>query len=468
MSIFQYSPRFKGLTVFGLLPAHQAQAHAAEQGFVLLLPTDAYIVAGTACVALTVLLLTILPDRLAMGLFRPARLTRWIRCVGLRRWTSCLSFGVLAVLIWAGLNGSRDPLSNPLPLTVWTVWWVALVTLQGMLGDLWRWLNPWSGPVALTRHLLRLPVVLRLPTGLGQGCALVTFLGFAVFLLADPAPADPARLAVIVMGYWLFTYLALLAFGPRWHWRGEGISMLMRNYATLGLFGRTGRNLGLGATGWQAIARRPPQMGEAVFMVVMLGSGSFDGLNETFWWLDLMGINPLEFPGRSAVTMQNAIGLIAANAALVAAYGLAIWLGMRLIGGEVAPGRAFCLMAPSILPIALGYHIAHYLPSFLVDGQYVLAVLNDPLARGSDLLGLGTFYVTTGFFNAADSVRVIWLSQAGAVVIGHVLAVIMAHAIAVRAFGDTRRAALFQTPLAVFMLVYTLFGLWLLASPRGV
>ena len=90
------------------------------------------------------------------------------------------------------------------------------------------------------------------------------------------------------------------------------------------------------------------------------------------------------------------------------------------------------------------------------------------MATGQDLLGLGTFYVTTGFFNTQASVRAIFLVQAGAVVFGHVLAILLAHAVAVRHFGTNRRAALSQAPLALFMILYTLFGLWLLASPRGV
>lgn len=450
-----------------VLPARAGRAHVSEQGFVLLLPTDVYISAGATCVALTVLVLTLLPDRAVTGLFRPVATLRWPTWTGARLFTSGLSFAALLMLLWVGLTGPRDPLANPLTLVIWTVWWIGFVTLQGVFGNLWRWVNPWTGPVALTRHVLQLRPALRLPACLGQSVGVATFLGFVAFLLADPAPADPARLAGYAAGYWLFTYVALLVFGPRWAMRGDGISMLMRFYATLGLFGRLRGRLALGLTGWQALHRTPPRAGAAVFMLLMLGCGSFDGLNETFWWLDLIGINPLEFPGRSAVIAQNLAGLLIVNALLVSAYGLAVWMGARLVAADVGPGLAFRLFAPSILPIALGYHIAHYLTSFLVDGQYALAALNDPLARGDDLLGLGTFYVTTGFFNAPDSVRTIWLTQAGAVVAGHVLAVMMAHAIALHRFGDSRKAALSQAPLALFMVFYTLFGLWLLASPRG-
>jgi hypothetical protein len=81
---------------------------------------------------------------------------------------------------------------------------------------------------------------------------------------------------------------------------------------------------------------------------------------------------------------------------------------------------------------------------------------------------LGHVHVTTGFFNTLATVRVIWLSQAAAVVLGHVLAVLLGHALALHLTRDQRAAALSQVPLAIFMIAYTLFGLWLLAAPRGV
>lgn len=445
----------------------KAMAHASEQGFVLLLPTQAYIMAGTATVALTVLLLAILPGRVQLAVFSPVNLVRIPRLPFLRAVASTLAFALLVFLVWAGLEGPRDPLANPLPLFVWTVWWVGFVTVQGVFGDLWRWVNPWSGPVAITRTALGVRPVWRYPRALGHLPAIGTFLGFAAVLMADPAPADPARLAVIVSVYWAVTFFAALAFGPRWMVRGEGLTALMRSYARLGLFGRRGRKVAVGLTGWKILAGPVPPTGLAVFALIVLGCGSFDGLNETFWWLARIGVNPLEFPGRSAVVAQNVIGLLAMNVALVACFALSVRLGLWLAGDAMPFRLGFRLFALSVLPIALGYHVAHYLTSFLVDGQYALAAATDPLAVGADYLGLGTFYVTTGFFNTQDSVRVIWLSQAGAVVAGHVLAVMLAHALALRAFGSNRRAALSQAPLAVFMIGYTLFGLWLLASPRG-
>ena len=444
----------------------RAWAHTSEGGFVLLLPTDIYIASGVLAVALTVVLLVIVPDRAAFQLFRYVPV--WPHFRGrLPLITSLCATALLFWLIVIGVQGPRDPLANPLPLTIWTVWWVGLVFVQGFVFDLWRWINPWSGVVWLLRSGLGIPVILRYPGWLGHWVGLLSFLAFAGFLLADPAPSDPARLARVVAIYWGLNLLGMIAFGPRWSLRAEGLGMVVRLYATLAPFGRKAGRVHFGLWGWQILRGRVPTLGTAVLCLLLLGSGSFDGVNETFWWLAQLGLNPLEFPGRSAVIGQTLGGLILSNLLLLCVFAGALWLGLRMGRSALSLGHAFCLFAPTILPIALGYHFAHYFTSFLVEAQYALAAATDPWARGQDLLGLGRFYVTTGFFNTQDSVRLLWLCQAGAVVLGHIIAVLLAHAVAVRHLESGRVALLSQVPLAIFMICYTFFGLWLLASPRG-
>ncbi|PSL17196.1 hypothetical protein [Shimia abyssi] len=454
------------LIVLVIMHPDLAVAHASEGGFVLLLPTDVYIFAGAASVALTVVFLAVLPDH-ALPLVFHAKPLWWIKRSRLHLFSSGLSFLFLMWLVHLGLTGPRDPLANPLPLTIWTLFWVAFVILQGVLGNAWYWVNPWSGPLAFTRKILKIEPLMRLPSSMGHCLSVFVFLLFVSILLADPAPADPARLARYVIWYWMTTFVAALVFGPRWMRRGEAFTVFLTLYARLGLFARRRGRLHFGFPGWQVFSGKKPAFWLAVFVLVMLGSGSFDGLNETFWWLDVIGINPLEYPGRSAVIVQNMSGLAVANVALISAYCAMIWLGLKLARTSMTLNDAFCHFAPTLLPIALAYHFAHYYTSFLVDAQYALAAATDPMATGADYLGLGTFYVTTGFFNSQDSVRLIWLTQAGSVVLGHILAVMLAHGLAVRHFGETRRAALSQAPLAMFMILYTFFGLWLLASPRG-
>ena len=79
---------------------------------------------------------------------------------------------------------------------------------------------------------------------------------------------------------------------------------------------------------------------------------------------------------------------------------------------------------------------------------------------------LADFYVTTGF-QPPETMRAIWLSQAAVIVFGHVIAVILAHAAAVKLYDNVARAFRAGLPLAVFMVLYTWLGLWLLAAPKG-
>ena len=443
-----------------------AWAHASEQSFVLLLPTDVYISAGVASVVLTVLLLAVLPARAGEAVFSPVPLVRRPRWAW-RHATSLLATGVLAFAVWQGFAGPRTPMENPMPLLLWTVWWVALVSLQGLFGNHWRWTNPWTGVVAVLARWTGIRPLMRYPRRWGYWPAVGLFLVFAAFLLCDPAPADPARLASVVGLYWYAVLFGVLLFGPAFLLRGEMVTVMMRAYGRMGVLAPVRGRLALGLWGWQGVMRGAPPLALAVLMVLLLGTGSFDGLNETFWWMGVIGVNPLEFPGRSAVVVPNLIGLVVANLGLLTVFAACLWLGERIAGTGRRLRAAFCLFAPSILPIALGYHVAHYLPTFLVEVQYVVQMLDDPLSSGAHFLGMDGFYVTTGFFNTQDTVRRIWLSQAGAVVVGHVVAILMAHALAMRDRADRRRAVLGQAPLAVFMVAYTFFGLWLLASPRG-
>ncbi|MBE0453765.1 MAG: hypothetical protein IBX58_08800 [Roseovarius sp.] len=433
----------------------QAQAHASEQGFVLLLPTGIYIAAGGAVVALTVVLLALLPGRAALAPFRPVAL--WRRARG-GPTLSLLSAALLLWAVWQGWTGSRDPLGNPLSLGVWVVFWMGLVAVQGLIGDIWSRINPWTGLAGLFRR--RAPL-LRYPRRWGHWPAALGFLAFAGFLLADPAPADPARLAVVTGGYWMLTLVAVVLFGPRWLVRGEALGVFLRAYGRMGIFGRRGARRALGLPGWQILRSPRPSLGLAVMMLLLLGSGSFDGLNETFWWLGLIGTNPLEFPGRSAVVAVNVAGLGIANAALIAILAAALALGAHLAGEPARTAHLIRLYAPTLLPIALAYHIAHYLTALLLDGQYVLAGI-------VEALHLGDYHVTAGFLSHPGPVRLIWLTQAGTVVAGHVIALMLAHAVALRAGQSVRRAVLGQAPLALFMVAYTVFGLWLLATPRGI
>ncbi|MFN0115172.1 MAG: hypothetical protein ACKVPY_10890 [Paracoccaceae bacterium] len=448
-----------------LLPT-PSLAHATNQSFVLLLPTGYYMAGGLAAVVLTLIVATALSPARVAALYRPLRLLPIPRHAA-PVLTSLASAATLSAATAIGALGPPDPTRNLLPLLVWTVFWTLLVALQGLTGGAWRHLNPFTGPFALARALGWRPP-LRLPQGTGHWPALAFFLAIVALLLVHVTPASPRLLACLVPLWWLTHLVLTLLFGRRWLVRGEPMTVLLRAYALIAATGCRAGRLRLGLPGWRSLGRAAPPLPLALMMLALLAAGSFDGLYETFFWFALTGQNPLEFQGRSAVIGQNLAGVLAALPLLAALYWSCLRAGLVLAGQAQRTAEAFRSFAPALLPIALGYHIAHFLPSFLIEIQALPIALSDLLGRGWDIFGHARGHVSTGLFNRLDTVRLLWLVQAGAVVAGHAAAILYSHALALRMFPDRRRAALAGAPLSAFMLAYSLFGLWLLASPRGV
>ena len=114
-------------------------------------------------------------------------------------------------------------------------------------------------------------------------------------------------------------------------------------------------------------------------------------------------------------------------------------------------------MPSTVIPIALGYTVAHYFSLLMLDGQTTWILASNPFAvPGLDLFGT--------YGNVVDLTAVssdaIALVQVGAIVTGHVLGVTLAHE---RALLSARRArASDQLPLVIVMVLFTIGGLGLL------
>ena len=306
------------------------------------------------------------------------------------------------------------------------------------------------------------------PEALGAWPAVALLLLFAWFELVHPAPQDPAILAFAVAGYSVFTVAGMVLFGNRaWERNVEIFSRFFRIVswiAPLRTIEDNGtRRLAVTFPGARLLGIDSLPAAVVVFVVVALAAVSFDGLSRTFWWLDLVGENPLEHPGRTALVGRNTLGLAGAAAALLAAYAVTAAAGARWSGSPAAAAlRRFVV---SIVPIAFGYHFAHYLPSFLVDAQYALKALSDPLDLGWNLLGTRDLHVTASFLTHHASVELIWYAQTAAIVAAHVAAVVVLHGLA----GESREGRMAtiraELPLTGLMIGYTLFGLWLLSTP---
>jgi hypothetical protein len=383
-------------------------------------------------------------------------------------WPSIVSFLLLAALVTAGYAGTDDPLANPLPPVLWTAWWVGLTFLHAVFGNLWAWLNPWRAPYRLLA--LALPRRrLAYPAWLGCWPAVVQLAAFAWFELVHPAPYDPTLLANAVSVYLVVTLAGMLLFGEEvWLRRGEAFSAFFRMVAWLAPFGAAGdgagRRLALTWPGARLLQVPPLPASGVAFVLLALAAVSFDGVSRTFWWVGMIGENPLEFPGRSSVMAASTLGLLATFLVFVAAYVSAVLLG-RALASSAMRTDALGRYVLSIVPIAFGYHFAHYLPSFLIDIQFAAIALSDPFALGWDLFGTRDLHVAASFLTHHRSVEVVWALQMAAIVLAHVAAVAIAHLLALRDSASRPVALLGQLPMTALMIAYTLLGLWLLSAP---
>ena len=467
-------------TVLAIGPCGVAQAHTSERAFILLLPTGLYVVGGAAVVALSFAVIALIPTARLLSLER----ARW-RLGNIPRWDpvgpSLGAFVVACGLVIAGYVGSRDPLANPLPLVVWTLWWVGLTFLHALFGNLWEILNPWRD---IYRFLTMFPGLrawrqrppLSYPRRVGYWPTVALFFAFAWFELVHPAPQDPDVLANLVTVYLSATFVGMLIFGEQaWLQHGEPFSVFFRMVAWLSPpdteqapsagvgQGRPTLSATLPSVRLLKVGTLP--VSGAAFVLLALASVSFDGLSRTFWWLDLVGVNPLDHPGRTALIGVNTVGLLGAFFALAAVYTFAVLIGHAVARSGRGAGESLGRFVVSIIPIAFGYHFAHYLPTFLVDVQYAVRALSDPFAVGWNLLGTRHLHVTASLLTDHRSVEVIWHLQVLGIVAAHVVAITIAHYIALRDAATLRAAVLSQVPLTLLMIGYTLFGLWLLATP---
>lgn len=431
----------------GLLPG-LALACALPPSIVMTLPTTYYIWGAALTVALTVPLAARRGRPMPSPSLAPAMPPTWTFA------TSYLGFLVFLGLIGIGFLGPRDPMHNLLTLVFWTLIWVLLPLLCLACGNLWAGLNPWSGPIKMTRALLGREKSVGL-TRLGHWPAVLGFFGFSWFQIVSLSPDDPLVLAQLALGYWVVIFLLGVLEGEDWIWQGEFFCLYVLLLSRLAPIWREAGHLKVGWPGAQLLRHPALDASGTAFVLLLLSALSFDGLRDTFWWLDRIGQNPLEFGGRSAVVGENTFGLLAAWALTTALVLGALALGRKMTGATLPTGPVML----SFLAIAAGYHGAHYLLMLLTAGQYLLSALNDPFFRGDAFLGLPPFYVSYGLLTDRGTMVLIWNLQFALILGAHMLAITLAHRL-----SPSARALL---PLDALMVLYTIFGLWMLSSPTG-
>jgi hypothetical protein len=469
-------------------------AHAVGGTFQLPVPLWLYL-AGAAIAVAASFVVTVLASRTATGPAAYATRPVWagasdaaragLRLLGLAWWYGAIAVGILigdisplpAVLLWIGI-------------------WVGLPIVAVLAGNPWPSLSPFRTTFAALEWVARRLGAARLDLGIGYPPALARWPAVALLLagiwaeLILPGSGVAGTVAALMIGYTLTTLAGMVIFGSvTWLRHGELFEVELGWFGRIGPLVRRSRSADLCAgcdercdparcldcpecaTAADDGERRPelrpwivgltdvagPGWSDVAFIVTALAGVTYDGLRETVAGATLF--NAL-YPSISALlgptswatfllveTLEFAAVLLGFLVAFVA-----VAAATRALGNDdrVPLGSLAGPYAATLLPIAGGYLIAHYLTAVIQGAVWLPSLLVDPVLGVAPLLD-------------AIPTAAVWYLSVAAIVGGHVAAIVLAHRLALAHAPE--RPTVAGMPMVALMIGYTVLSLWIIAAP---
>ena len=475
-SVFTFAATMVGACSLAL-PVH---AHGFGQRYDLPLPLSLYLIGTAVAVVLSFVIVGLFARRTPGARGYP-RIDLLAHPLGRRiAWAIAdflkfLSIGVLVLIVVAGLFGSQNPYQNIAPTLVWIIWWVGLAVFSAFFGNLWALINPWRTMFDAADRLyrtvggrsfgLRWPY----PEALAAWPAVVLLFAVSWIELVFSSPAVPANIAWLALSYSLLTWTGMAAFGSEaWVRNGEVFSVFFGIFARFApteprICHRSGeRGLALRPFGAGLLANEPSSTSMVAFVLLVLSSVLYDGLLTTPEWAEveraLVGMLP--GAGETSSIVVRTIGLATFWGLFLGAY-VAVSAVMSKVAAFHSPRGMAQSFAFTLVPIAIAYHLAHYLVYLLTQGQYIVPLASDPFGYGWNLFGTAGYRVDIAVVGA----RFAWYAAVTSIVIGHIAAVYLADVRAHQILEVRRTALRSQVPLTVLMVVYTFVSLSILAEP---
>jgi hypothetical protein len=470
------------------LAPRPASAHAIDGAFQLPVPLWLYLLGAAVAVGASFVVTALATRRAAPPDYStvvvPSAVSTALRLVmriiGLAWWYGAILVGLLV--------GDISPLPAVL---LWVGIWVGLPMAAAVLGNPWPSLSPFRTTFAALEWTARRLGVERLgaglpyPRGLGRWPAVVLLTAGVWCELILPGSDVATAVAALMAGYTVLTVAGMLVFGPTgWLRHGELFEVLLGWFGRIGPVARRAVDRGLCegceeacdpdrcidcpecATTADDGERRaelrtwfvgltepaPPGWSDAAFIVLVLAAVTYDGMRETAFgatlleWLltpitDALGVTSLAF----LLTDTAALALVVV--AFLVAFTLVLALTRALAPGSRMRPAAY---ASTLLPIAAGYLIAHYLTLVIRGALWLPSLLFDPLMS----LAPDISWIPVG---------AIWYLSVASIVGGHIAGIVLAHRLALRDAPERATAA--GMPMVTLMIGYTVLSLWIIAQP---
>ena len=315
-------------------------------------------------------------------------------------------FLILFLIIAPGIIGNEEPKTSLAPLILWVFLWIGVPVLGLLFGDLYAKFNPLN--IFLSND--------NKPNSVYIASAL--FLGLTWFELVWKKPGNPLHIGVlflllflVVNGFKLFLNKTPIEIDP--------LLLLHHLYSKLKIF----NSRPFFKTLLQNISNLSKLKGIEYFILLMIGTVTYDGLRGTVFWYNQFGTKVYDL-------LFSTIMFFGINLLLIGFYRFACYFAIKVSNSNHSLNDISLMFAHTMLPIAFAYHVTHYLSLLLFESQTFFYRLNDPIGTGADLFGVTD--VTIVYFLSPVA---LWTIQVIVTLLGHMLSVVLAHDLSVKLFG---------------------------------
>ena len=313
---------------------------------------------------------------------------------------------ILFLLVAPGIFGNESSKTSVAPLILWVFLWIGVPVLGLLFGDIYSKFNP------LNLFSLKSDK----PESVYFACIL--FIGLTWFELVWRKPGNPLNIAIVLITLFICVNL-LRYFLKKSLIEVDPLLLLHYLYSKLKLFNSRPYFRSL----LDNIGNLAKLRGIEYFVLLMIGTVTYDGLRETTFWYN-------QFGSRTDDMGFSTMMFLIMNLGTILFYRFACFFAIKVGGSDLELNHVSNLFGHTMLPIAFAYHVTHYLTLLLFESQTFFYRFNDPIGIGMNILN-----VQEPTINYFVEPLVIWGIQVIVTLLGHMLSVVLAHDLAVKLFG---------------------------------
>ncbi|MFC4438055.1 MULTISPECIES: hypothetical protein [Natrialbaceae] len=380
---------------------------------------------------------------------------------------SVLGLLALGAVVFVGLEGPAMGTANLAVLLSFVGLRAVLPMVAFLVVDPWPTLDPFrtlangaSGILARVRGSRsstegrRNPAATGLfeyPSRLASWPAVIGLAALVWLELVLPVTTEPRLLALLALGYAGSVVVGSVLFSPAaWIRHADPLATLFRLYGAVAPIQRRDGEFRLAVPGSRL--RDGDVVADAsgvAFVLLLVWELTFNGFIVT-----PPGARTVEalVGGGLPAPAAYLLGLAGGYALALGLYGLATHASRRLAPTYLAERVLARRFAPPLLAIAAGYHLAHYVGFAVSLAPATLDAAANPLSPPVN----PTTLALPGWMGALEI---------GTLLLGHLLAIWAAHAVAYDVFPGRLQAVRSQYPFVALMVAYTAVSLWLLTMP---